>query len=62
MTPTQFRAAFSRCIDCAERQMGLRYIRNILALGGRNPGREAELMGFLPILLATAQARTERGR
>jgi hypothetical protein len=58
---SSLRSAFSRCIDCAERQIGLRYIRNIRALEGRNPAREAELLGYLPGLLAVAQARTERG-
>ena len=42
MTPTQYRAAFARCINCAEKDMGLRAIRDMLALQGRNPEREAD--------------------
>lgn len=61
-TPTAYRAALSRCIDCAERQIGLRAVRDALALAGRNPEREAELLGRLPHLLAVAQERTRRER
>lgn len=61
LTITAYRAAFSRCISCAEKQMGLRAIRNIAALGGRNPAYEAEQAARLPGLLAMAKARTERG-
>jgi hypothetical protein len=60
MTLTQYRAAFARTISCAEKQMGLRYIRNALALQGRNDDHVAELAARLPMLLAVAQERTLR--
>ena len=60
--PTAYRAAFSRCVDCAERQIGLRAVRDVIALGGRNPQREADLLGRLPHLLAVAQERTLRAK
>jgi hypothetical protein len=59
-TLTQYRAAFARTISCAEKQMGLRYIRNALALEGRNDEHVAELTARLPMLLAMAQERTLR--
>lgn len=61
-TPHQLRAAFVRCVDCAQRQMGLRYIREIIALEGRNPAREDELRGHISLLLPMAEALTERAR
>ncbi|HNQ98358.1 MAG TPA: hypothetical protein PKN52_00080 [Trueperaceae bacterium] len=54
------RRSLRACTDCAERQLGLRYVREAQALGGRNPEREAELMGQLPRLLAYAEERTRR--
>jgi hypothetical protein len=54
----QYRAAFSRTISCAEKQIALRHIRNALALRGRNDGHVAELTALLPMLLAIAQERT----
>ena len=56
----QFRREFSDCVDCAQKQMGLRYIRNALNLGTRNEARVAELVGRLPMLLAYAQEITAR--
>ena len=40
--------------------MGLRYIRNALALEGRNDEHVAVLTARLPMLLAMAQERTLR--
>jgi hypothetical protein len=54
----QFRRDFCDCVDCAQKQMGLRYIRNALNLGTRNEARVAELVGRLPMLLASAREIT----
>ena len=56
----QYRAAFSRTISCAEKQIGLRHIRSALALRGRNEEQVSELTALLPLLLAMAQERTLR--
>ncbi len=59
---SSLRAAFGRCVDCCEKQIGLRVIRNLRALAGRNAAYEAEQAARLPGLLAYAQARTERAQ
>jgi hypothetical protein len=56
----KMRAAFGRCDDCAEKQIGLRRLRDIWNLGDRAPQRCEALAASLPGLLAYAQERTKR--
>ena len=56
-TLTAYRAAFGQCVDCAEKQIGLRLIRNALAIPEPDQAWPVE---NLPNLLACAQERTRR--
>ena len=56
-TLTAYRAAFGKCVDCAEKQIGLRLIRNALAIPEPDQAWPVE---SLPNLLAYAQERTKR--
>ena len=50
------RSAFRATKDCAARQMGLRAIKDALALGDRNAARVAELAAKAASLLPYAEA------
>ena len=53
---TALRSAFRATKDCAARQMGLRAIKDALALADRNPERVAELTAKAVHLLPYAEA------
>lgn len=50
------RSAFRRCKVGAHRDIGLRAIKDALALEGRNPAREAELLARAEYHLPHAEA------
>ena len=59
LTLNQYRAAFSRRISSAHKDMGLRYVWEAKLLEHRNAAeRFNELVGRLPMLLAYEQAIT----
>jgi len=61
LTLNQYRAAFSRCISSAHKDMGLRYVWEAKLLEHRNAAeRYNDLVGRLPMLLAYAQEITAR--
>jgi len=53
---TQIRSRFGRLPTTAYKQMGLRRVRDALALADRNPARVAELHGQAAHYLACAEA------
>ena len=58
-TLRKYRAAFGQCVECAQKQIGLRIIRNAIAIP--EPDKPWPV-GELPILLAYAQEITLRRR
>lgn len=52
----KLRAAFARHVDNPARQMGLRRIRDAIALGGNNPQRVADLYAQACFLLPQSAA------
>lgn len=59
---TQLRAAFGRCVDCAEKQIGLRRVASARLLISANPAMAEDLYREARWHLAYAQARTRTGR
>jgi hypothetical protein len=56
MTVFELRSAFGRCADCSHKQIGLRRLRDYLALRDRNPTAADYLLQQARLSLANARA------
>lgn len=56
MNPIEMRSAFGRCADCAQKQIGLRRLRDYLALRDRNPTAAEYLLQQARLSLVHARA------